>query len=99
MDHLYSKSCVGSWPIDYMKSMIHIMDYMDLYVCIMCIQIMDDPLVLCEEGQRGPSTCHQGAASVSGKPSFKMDTAYSCTNLRVHQETHFFCGIGDHKIS
>ena len=56
MDHLYSKSCVGSWPIDYMKSMIHIMDYMDLYVCIMCIQIMDDPLVLCEEGQRGPST-------------------------------------------
>lgn len=23
MDHLYSKSCVGSWPIDYMKSMIH----------------------------------------------------------------------------
>ena len=28
------------------------------------------------------SSC-QVAASVSGKPSFKMDTAYSCTNLRA----------------
>ena len=53
---------------------------------------MADPLDLCEEGQL-KQTCHQGAASVSGKPSFKMDTAYSCTNLRLHiKKTDFFAG-------